>query len=128
MSGTEAYDRDYMRERVRDELARARRHKRSFAVVVFELLPSADGLLPHRKMEAGLQILNASIREEDCAGKAFDDTIVVLLVETDVPGAKDTLMRLRNRLTRIAGSWRVTAYTFPKDEEQIARMPLLTAA
>lgn len=127
MPGFEIHDRVYMRARVHEELARGKRHKRPFAVLIFELVTS-DGLLTHRKMDAGLQILNASIREEDCVGKAFDDTIVVLLVETDPSGAKDTLMRLRHRLTRITGSWQVTAYTFPADDEAIAEMPLLTAA
>ena len=128
MPGFEIHDRAYMRARVNEELARARRHKRPFAVLVFELLPSSDGLLPHRKMDAGLQILNASVRDEDSVGKAFDDTIVVLLIETDALGTKDTLMRLRNRLTRIAGSWQVTAYTFPTHEQAIEQLPLLTAA
>lgn len=126
--GFEVHDRAYMRERVRQELARARRHKHPFAVLLFELLPSPDGLLPRRKMEAGLQILSASIRAEDCVGKAFEDTIAVLLIETDALGAKDTLMRLRNRLMRIAGSWQVTAYTFPIHEQAIEQLPLLAAA
>jgi len=128
MPGFEIHDRAYMRARVHEELARARRYQHPFAVIVFELLPSVDGLLPHRKMDAGLQILNASIREEDCVGKAFDDTIVVLLIETDARGAKDALMRLRNRLVRIAGSWQVTAYTFPMHEQSIEQLALLTAA
>ena len=128
MPGFEIHDRAYMRGRVRQELARARRYQRTFTVLVFELLPSSDGLLPHRKMDAGLQVLNASVREEDCVGKAFDATIVVLLVETGASGAKDALMRLRHRLTRIAGSWQVTAYIFPVHEEAIEQLPLLTAA
>ena len=128
MPGYEIHDGAYMRARVHEELARGKRHKRPFAVLVFELVPSADGLLTHRKMDAGLKVLNASIREEDCVGKAFDDTIVVLLVETDPSGAKDTLIRLRNRITRIARSWQVAAYTFPAQAEAIEQIPLLTAA
>ena len=128
MPGYEIHDRVYMRARLHEELARARRYGHPFAVLVFELLPSADGLLPHRKIDAGLQVLNASVRDEDCVGKAFDDTIVVLLVETDGRGAKDALIRLRNRLARFAGSWQVTAYTFPLHEQAIADLPLLSAA
>ena len=128
MPGFEIHDRAYMRARVHEELARARRHGRPFAVLIFELLPSSDGLLPHRKMTAGLEALNRLVRDTDAVGRAFDDTIVVLLVEADARGVRDTLIRLRNRLAQVAGSWQVTAYLFPQHEEAIEQLTLLTAA
>lgn len=117
-----------MQARIREEIARAKRHNHPFALLVFQLLPSSDGILARKKMEAGLQALNASIRDYDVVGRAFDDTIAVLLIETDARGAHDALLRIRNRLARAAGNWQVTTYTFPAHEALIEQLPLLTAA
>ena len=117
-----------MQARVREEIARAKRHNHPFSLLVFELLPASDGIPTRKKMETGLQALNASVRDYDVVGRAFDDTIVVLLIETDAQGARDALLRIRNRLARAAGTWQVTTYNYPQHEAAIEALPVLTAA
>lgn len=127
MPGTDTHDRAYMRERLREEVARARRYDRLFAVLVFEALPSSDGMPIRRKMEFALDAIRATVRPSDVVGRVFEDTILVLLVETGPRGAKDALLRIRNRVARYAGNWQVTTYTFPEHQDAIEALPALAA-
>ncbi len=123
-----AHDRPYIQSRIREEIARGKRHGHPFTLLVFEEVPAPDGIAPHKKMEYGLQALRGFARVEDVVARAFEDTIVVLLVETDARGAKDALLRMRNRLARGAGAWQVTMYQYPQHEAVIEALALLTAA
>jgi len=122
------HGRDYIQARIREEIARSARFGHPFSLLIFEEVPSADGILPHKKIELGIAALAGVVRKSDVIAHAFDDTIVVLLVETDVAGAKDALMHMRERLARYAGSWQVTVYDFPAHQAEIETLPLLTAA
>jgi hypothetical protein len=117
-----------MQSRLREEIARAKRHGRQFGVVMFEEVPSADGLRLRQKLEYGMKALTATARDYDIVVRAYDDTIAVLLIETDARGMRDALFRLRSCMTRQAGSWKVTAYHYPEDAETIEALPLLSAA
>jgi hypothetical protein len=124
---SEAHDRSYLQSRLREEIARSKRHGRPFGVLVFEEVPSADGLRVRQKLEYGLKALSATARNYDIVGGAYDDTIAVLLIEADARGMRDALFRFRARMTRQAGTWRVTAYHYPEDAETIEALPLLSA-
>jgi len=125
---SEAHDRPYMQSRLREEIARSKRHGRQFGVLVFEELPSADGLRLRQKLEYGLKALSATARNYDIVGRAYEDTIAVLLIETDARGMRDALFRFRSCMSRQAGTWKVIAYHYPEDAETIEALPLLSAA
>ncbi|HYM14976.1 MAG TPA: hypothetical protein VEZ14_05415 [Dehalococcoidia bacterium] len=128
MPETDTHDRAYMRERLREEIARARRYDRRFAVLIFEALPSSDGMPIRRKVEVALSAIRTTVRPSDVVGRVFEDTILLLLVETDLRGTKDALLRIRNRVSRYAGNWRVSAYAFPEQAKLIEGLPMLAAA
>src|SRR6185295_5545976 len=109
----------YMQSRLREEIARARRHNTPFTLVQFESIP-ADGLPMHEKMKYALDVVSASVRTSDVVALAFDDTIVALLVQTDILNAKDALQRIRSRVAQHSGMWRLSAYVYPDDVEAIA--------
>jgi GGDEF domain-containing protein len=122
------HDRPYIQSRIREEIARGKRHGHPFALLVFEEVPASDGISTHKKMEYGLEALRRVARIDDVVARAFDDTIVVLLVETDARGAKDALLRMRNRLAQGAGWWQVTTYQYPLHGAAIEALTLLSAA
>ena len=128
MAPSEAHDRSYMQSRLREEIARAKRHGRQFGVLVFEEVPSADGLRMREKLAYGLKAISATARDYDIVGRAYEDTIAVLLIETDARGMHDALFRFRSCISRQAGSWKVIAYHYPEDAETIETLPLLSAA
>src|SRR5260221_7948495 len=106
--GTERHDRAYLQARLREEIARARRHQTRFALIVFEETPSADGLAVGQKMQFGMQALASAVRDCDIVGQVFEDTLAVLLIETTRQDAHDALLRILDRLSRRAGTWHVT--------------------
>ena len=121
------HSRPYMQSRLREEIARARRHNTPFTLVQFEAV-TADGLPIHQKMKYALDVVTASVRTSDVVALAFEDTIVALLVQTDVLSAKDALQRIRNGVAQQSGTWRLSDWVFPDDAAAIAALPLLTAA
>ena len=127
MSASEAHDRSHLQTRIREEIARAERHDAPFALVVFESLPGSDGLPMRKKLDAALERLERRLRPSDVIGKAFDDTIAALLVQTDAAGLADVMPRLRGALIGV-GAWNVEWYVYPKDRAAIIKAPVLTAA
>lgn len=127
MAGLEIHDRSYMRSRVREEMARARRYNRPFAVVTFEAIPVSDGIPIRKKIDYALRIIEEKVRPSDVVARVFDDMVAVLFVETDATGARDALFRLRNTLLG-SGHWQIIVYLFPRDEAAMEAMPLLNAA
>ncbi len=125
---TERHARAYLQARLREEIARASRHQTRFALIVFEETPSADGLPIGQKMEYGLQALSSAVRDCDIVGQVFEDTVAVLLIDTTRVDAHDALLRMRDRLSRHAGTWHVTEYHFPEHAAALETLPLLTAA
>ncbi len=128
MANSETHDRRYLQYRLHEELDRGKRYGREFSLLVFEMVPSSDALPPRRKMRLALQAIAATVRPSDVIAEAYEDTVAVLLVETGARGAKDALMRIRNRIVGSAGTWQVSLYYFPQQGEMIAALPLLTAA
>lgn len=127
MSASEAHDRHYLQARVAEESARADRHGTPFALVTLEAVPSADGQPVRRRLDAAIARLEPRLRPSDVIGKAFDDTVAILLVQTDRRGAHDALVRLRSALQG-SGTWEIATYVYPEDAATIAATPLITAA
>jgi hypothetical protein len=128
LSTTEIHDRPYMQSRIREEVARAKRHGRTFGIAVFEVRPSASGVPIRKRMEIGIAIVCQSVRACDTVAKTFDDTIVALLVETDARGMRDAMLRVQSRIAKFGGAWQVTIYHFPEQADAIETLPLLSAA
>jgi hypothetical protein len=116
-----------MKSRVREELARARRYGREFALITLEAKPSNDGVPVRKRIEQALEVLEPRLRPSDVVGRAFEDTVVLLLVETGARGAKDALVRIRARLIGM-GAWEVGMLAFPGDEAEIEGLQMLSAA
>ena len=125
---SEKHDRTYFQSRMREELDRARRYDRVFALLIFEAVPATDGIPLRKKVEYAIEAVATQTRASDVVAKVFDDTIVALLVEADEQGAHDALFRVRNRLAAQAGRWQVTTYCFPRDRADIENSTLLSAA
>jgi GGDEF domain-containing protein len=123
------HNRAYLQSRIREETARHARHGHPFAVLVFEALPG-DGTPIRHRLEQMADALSARLRPSDVIGRAFDDTIVVILIETDAVGAHDALFRLRNMLAAsgAGASWHIESYAYPDDSDTITALPLMTAA
>jgi hypothetical protein len=121
------HDRMYIEARIREEIARSRRYGHPFAIVTFEAIPGTDGVPVHTRVDAVSAIIQQQVRPSDVVARAFDDVIVLLLVETDAAGASDAVFRLRSRLQG-HGRWTITTYTFPADADAIAALPALHVA
>jgi len=125
---SEKHDRAYFQSRLREEIDRARRHQRQFALLIFEAVPAMDGIPIRKKLEFAFDAVASQLRASDVVARVFDDTVAALLVETDEQGAHDALFRIRNRLTAQAGRWQVATYCFPRDRADIENSVLLSAA
>ena len=130
MSTGESHTRPYLQSRIHEEAARHDRHGHPFALLVFEAVVTADGVPVHRKVEWLESVLRTHVRPSDIVARAFDDTIVALLVETDAAGAPDALFRLRRIIAEsgTGASWRPALYVYPEDQPSILALPLVTAA
>jgi GGDEF domain-containing protein len=127
MDGHEHHDRAYLQSRVREELARSRRYGREFALITLEARPSTDSVPIRKRLEQAMEVLEPRLRPSDVVGRAFEDTIVLLLVETGPQGAHDVLIRIRSKLLGM-GVWELTVLTFPADDGRFEELPLLMAA
>jgi len=123
----EAHDRAYLQSRIREELARATRHGREFALITLEAKPASDGVPVRQRIEHALALLEPRLRPSDVVSRAYEDTIVLLLVETGASGARDALVRIRAKLQGL-GMWAITLLAFPDDASRIAELQLLSAA
>lgn len=121
------HDRLYIQSRIREEVARAKRYGHPFSIATFECLPAADGVAMRDRIDYALAVIETSVRPSDVVAHAYDDVVVLLLVETDPTGARDALLRVRNRLIN-HGHWNVTLYDYPLDADRIENMSLLAVA
>lgn len=116
---SEMHDRTYMRSRLSEEIARSDRHGHPSSLIVFEAVPSSDGLPVQRKLRAAIDAISARVRPSDVLARLHDDTVMLLLTETERQGAQDALIRIGNGVANVAGNWRVTAYCDPQQRRQI---------
>jgi GGDEF domain-containing protein len=129
MSTPEIHGRDYIQARLREEVARHARHGHPFGLLVFEAR-TGDGVPLRVKLDALAGALATRLRPSDVIARVFDDTIVVLLVETDSAGSHDVLFRLRSLLAQagMGTSWQIECLNYPQDDDALAALPLMSAA
>jgi hypothetical protein len=121
------HDRMYIESRIREEVARSKRYAHPFSIATFEIVPAADGVPIRQHIDYAVAAIEATVRPSDVVAHAFDDVVVLLLIETDAAGARDCLMRVRNRLIN-HGHWNVTLYDYPADADRIEAMTMLSVA
>ena len=124
----EVRERPRFQARLREEIARSERYGHPFVLVLFEAHRGNDVVPLRSRMTSGLDILRRSLRSADLAYKVFEDVLVALLVETDLSGAREAVHRLRQHLNLYAGSWEMTAYSYPQQSEEIQSLTVLSAA
>ena len=103
---TGLYSRTHFDETLRIECERAKRHRQAFALLlvhVDDLEGSADqaGSISRGYLLSEVAALvQAMLRVNDIGGRYADDTVAVLLPETDTDGAKVLAARLRTQLSK----------------------------
>lgn len=124
------HDRAYLRSRIQEETSRHQRHSHPFALLVFEAGLTGDGVTVRRKCDWLEDLLRARLRPSDVIARAFEDTVVALLVETGRDGAHDALFRVRGMIAAsgAGAGWHIDSYVFPDDAGAIAALTLMTAA
>lgn len=118
---TSPHNRAYMKARLDEEIDRASRYGRAFTLITIEVGPSADGRLIRARADRAVETMSATLRPSDVLARMHDDVVWALLVEANRSGGRDTVFRIRERLARIGGIWRVTSYVFPDDAAAIGQ-------
>jgi hypothetical protein len=117
-----------MRSRLREALGAGARYGRPFSLVLVEALPGTDGHPVRARIRAVTGALVEDLRPSDVIATVFEDTVAVLLAETDADTARDAVFRMRALLARHGGAWRIATYSYPAEREAIERLSLLEAA
>lgn len=105
---TGLYSRDYFQAQIEQELLRAARSGRSFALVMFDLdgLKAANDRFGHASgdmlLRAVADTLRGDIRITDVAARYGGDEFVLLLPETDLSGAMLVADKVRIDIGRLA--------------------------
>lgn len=113
---TGLYNRKHLMETLVNEVARARRHKRPFSVLLIDIdhfkeFNDTFGHLAGDDLLTTLaSILKGSIRSVDYAARYGGEEFLVMLPETDIGGASESADRIRDR---------VAAESFGNGNEQI---------
>ena len=101
---TRVYSRAFLEEMAQKEIQRSERHSSSFALVLVDLdnFKQINDKFGHLMgdfvlSEAG-QILQACVRGSDLVFRYGGDEFVLLLVESDLPGAEAVVDRIQSRL------------------------------
>jgi hypothetical protein len=115
-------------ERLRQEIARSKRFNRPFVLAVLEAQRGMDSIALRERVAVALTIVRSCLREYDFCHKVFEDVLVAVLLETDLPGEQAALQRLAQRLIVQSGRWRVTLYPYPERESEIRSLPAVVAA
>ena len=102
---TGLYNRRYFERRLREESAHAKRHKRPFSVIVFDLdhFKLVNDTYGHEDGDRVLRhvadLVGASLREDDIACRYGGEEFVVLLRGTSGPAARVVANRLRTAVS-----------------------------
>lgn len=101
---TGLYNRTYMPEALAREMARAKRHERSFSILMIDIdhFKRFNDTHGHQAGDDVLlsvaQILKSSVRACDYAARYGGEEFLVLLTETAGPGARDFAEKLRHQV------------------------------
>lgn len=105
---TGLYSRDYLLAEVEQEILRAARTSRAFALLMVDLdgLKAANDRFGHAQgdvlLHAVSDVLRGDIRATDVAARYGGDEFVLILPETDVAGALSVAEKLRVDIARLA--------------------------
>ncbi len=129
MQRDEVHGRGYVQHRVHEEIDQFHRHAHEFSLIILKVQPGRDVVPPRQRVDETIDALLIHTRPSDVVARAFDDTVAVLLPETDAAGARSAFSRLQCCLAHPSiVQWHVEAYTFPRDEREIRHLSFLTAA
>lgn len=129
MQRDEVHGRGYVQHRVHEEIDQFHRKEHQFSLVVLQVQPGRDLVPTRQRVNETIEALSIHTRPSDVIARAFDDTIVILLPETDAVQTRCALFRFHRCLAHPdIVNWNVETYTFPRDEREIRHLSFLTAA
>lgn len=105
----------YFSRRLNEEIARAKRGRGRFSIAVFTSQPPS-GEIPEIACTRGLPGLLTAVRETDCVARIGNDTITVLLIDSDGEGSRKAALRLLERVGDEASRWSVRVLEYPEQE------------
>ena len=114
---------DYFTRRMGEEIARAKRGRSQFSVVVLTSQPP-DGELPEIACVRGLPSVLTGVRETDCVARIDRDTIAVMLIDADGEGSRTAALRLLERIGDAASRWAIRVLEYPTQESVLVELGL----
>lgn len=101
---TDLYNRQYLMERLENEMSRTRRYKRPLSLIMLDLdhFKEVNDRYGHLAGDAVLastaSIVSSTLRETDFAGRYGGEEFVIVMPETDIQGASEYAERLRRTM------------------------------
>ncbi len=114
----------YFARRLNEEMARARRGRGEFSIMLFTSQP-ADGELPEIACVRGLAPILAGVRETDCVARVGRDTIAVLLIDSADDGSRTAALRLLERMQDASSNWAIRILEYPAQESVLVDLGLV---
>jgi hypothetical protein len=105
----------YFSRRVADEVARVKRSNSAFSIALFTSQPE-PAELPEIACVRGLPAILDGVRETDAVCRIDNDSIAVLLIDTNGEGSRKAALRLLERMGDEIGRWRVSVLEYPERE------------
>jgi hypothetical protein len=115
---------DYFIRRMGEEIARAKRGRSQFSIVVLTSQPPV-GELPEIACVRGLPWVLTGVRETDCVARIDRDTIAVMLIDSDGEGSRAAAQRLLERIGDAASRWSIQVLEYPAQESVLYDLGLV---
>ena len=115
---------DYFTRRMGEEIARARRGRSEFSIVVLTSQPP-DAELPEIACIRGLPSVLTGVRETDCVARIGRDTIAIMLIDSDGEGSRNAALRLLERIGDAASRWSIRVLEYPAQEALLVDLGLV---
>jgi hypothetical protein len=115
---------EYFTRRMSEEIARSKRGRGRFSVVVLTSQPP-EGELPEIACVRGLPAILTGVRETDCVTRTGRDTIAVMLIDSDGDESQTAAIRLLERMGDDAARWSVRVLQYPTHESALAELGLV---
>ncbi len=114
----------YFSRRLSEEIARVKRGHGQFSIVVFTSQPP-EGELPEITCVRSLPGVLTGVRETDCVARIGNDTIAVLLIDSDSAGSSTAALRLLERIGGEASRWSIRILEYPEQESALYDLGLV---
>jgi two-component system response regulator AtoC len=109
----------YFDRRVKDEVDRCSRYRRTFALAVWDLQLLPGEAVPDESITAAGKVVQAEIRTSDLGGRLDRTRFGALLIEASPATARVVAHRVKGtlemRLPGVGGAWRSGFACFPDD-------------